>query len=454
MSHMQREPGLRFAIRHLSSSAPADCPTPSSGALGVLPAFRADPLRALQDAARHGDVVRLPMGHPRLSVPTYFLAHPDGVQHVLVGGARNYRKSFTNLPARSIFGLGLLTSDGPSWVEQRRILRPVFHKDRVDALQPAVDRTCEELSDRWRRAAASGDVVDVSAEMARTSLEILLRSTFGMELGADGMRAVARAFPVLSEQSWRRTVSPLWWFFPRAAEHLPTPSNRAFHRAQALLDGVVGELISAPRNEDDASLLSVLQAAREDGRPLPAGLIRDEIVTFLIAGHETTATSLAWAFYLLARHEEAWERLRAGGGPFARAVVGEALRLYPPAWSIVRDSVEEDEIGGYRLPARSVVITSPFVTQRDPRFWDRPQEFQPERFLTRDAGRPQFAYFPFGGGMRHCIGEPLALRQAVEVVSRLASSFRPVLADLEPVLPTPAVTLRPSRPIRVRLVEA
>jgi cytochrome P450 len=433
----------------------------SGGLLGVLGAFRSDPLSTLRAASKLGDVVRLAMGHPRLSVPTYLVVHPDGVRHVLVSNAANYRKSFTSLPARSIFGLGLLTSDGPSWVEQRRIVRPVFRPDRLDALRPAVARTCDELLERWQASARRGDLVDLGPEMARTSLEILLRSTFGVELAPDGMRAVARAFPALSQHSWRRAVSPLWWFFPRFAESVPTIRNREFHRAQARLDRVVRELAARPGG-DQASLLSVLRGPDENGRPLPRELIRDEIVTFLIAGHETTATSLAWVLYLLARSDAAWERLRQevsltghrpGAGDFTRAVVTESLRLYPPAWSIVRDTAEDDEVDGTRLPAGSVVITSPFVTQRDPRFWERPDEFVPQRFEARpiDGQRPQLAYFPFGAGMRHCVGEHLAMQQMLEVVARIARRFRPVLLEGAPVLPKAAVTLRPSRPIMARL---
>ncbi len=458
-----REPGLRFMINRLSrpSAGDAEVPGATTGPLGLLPEFRGDPLGLLRRVAAIGDVVLLPMGSPQFFVRTYMVSSPRGVEQVLATKGKVYRKSFTNLPARSIFGLGLLTSDGRSWVEQRRILRPVFQRDRIDRLASAVTKTCDELIDRWRAAARAQKVVDLGAEMASLSLQILLRSTFGRELSIAVMNEIAAVFPVLSQQSWRRTVSLSWWCFPRLASGIPTPSNVGFRRAQRRLDTIVRDLSAANSPGDDGSLLSVLKASENNGRPLSDELIRDEIVTFLIAGHETTASSLTWALYLLARNPEVWDRLHAevsaigSESRLARAVVMESLRMYPPAWSIVRDAAQDDDIDGVRIPAGSVIITSPYATQRDPRFWERPDEFCPERFEQgpgKTAWDPR-VYFPFGAGMRHCVGEHMAMRQAVDVVARIAGSFRPVLCDEAPVDPVPAVTLRQSRKVLAWLRE-
>ena len=458
------EPGLRFMISRLSrapSSGDAEVPVAGGGPLGVLPEFRRNPLALLRRAAGIGDVVLLPMGSPRFFIRAYMVASPRGIEQVLATKGRVYRKSFTNLPARSIFGLGLLTSDGPSWVEQRRILRPVFQRDRVDRLDSAVTTTCDELVNRWRAAARAEKVVDLGAEMASLSLQILLRSTFGHDLSIAAMNEIAAVFPVLSQQSWRRTISLSWWCFPRLAAGMPTPSNVGFQRARRRLDAIVRDLSAASSPGDDASLLSILKAAKNNDRPLSDELIRDEIVTFLIAGHETTASSLTWALYLLARNPEVWDRLHAEasatgrGSGLARAVVMESLRMYPPAWSIVRDAAQDDNIDGVHIPAGSVIITSPYATQRDPRFWERPDEFHPERF-EQGPGKAEWdprAYFPFGAGMRHCVGEHMAMRQAVDVIARIAGTFRPVLCDEAPVHPVPAVTLRQSRTVLARLRE-
>jgi cytochrome P450 len=297
--------------------------------------------------------------------------------------------------------------------------------------------------------------------MASLSLQILLRSTFGHELSIAAMNEIAAVFPVLSQQSWRRTISLSWWCFPRLASGIPTPSNVAFQRARRRLDAIVRDLSAASSSGDDASLLSILKAAKNNDRPLSDELIRDEIVTFLIAGHETTASSLTWALYLLARNPDVWDRLHAeasatgSGSCLARAVVMESLRMYPPAWSIVRDAAQDDDIAGVHIPAGSVIITSPYATHRDPRFWERPDEFHPERF-EQGPGKTEWdprAYFPFGAGMRHCVGEHMAMRQAVDVIARIAGTFRPVLCDEAPVHPVPAVTLRQSRKVLARLRE-
>lgn len=431
--------------------------------LGALPSFARDPLGTLARAGRQGDVVYLQMGPSRCHVPAYLVGHPDGVRRVLATGQQVYRKSFTSLPARSIFGLGLLTSDGPAWVAQRRLVRPLFHPDRMAPVAEVTAQASAALARRWRGYARSGEVIDVTAEMARVSLEVLLRSIFGVPLEERDADDISSAFAVLSQESWRRTASLAWWLFPRSIGTLPPARARRFRAATATLDRVVRRLAAAhdtdgpagrPGDAGAGSLLSLLLEARDDdGRPLPWSLVRDEIATFLVAGHETTAVSMAWAWYLLTRDPQRHRLLaEAAGEPqqeYARAVMQESLRLYPPAWSIVRDAVADDEIGGCPIRAGSVVITAPYVTQRDPRFFEAPEEFRPERFL---AGEPvPFTYFPFGGGGRRCVGERLALAQATAIVSALATGFRLRLTDPAPVPAQPAVTLRPGRPILMRV---
>jgi cytochrome P450 len=343
-------------------------------------------------------------------------------------------------------------------VEQRKIVRPLFRPDRVEALAEITVQTCDELSERWAALARTDAVLDVSAEMARTSLTILLRSIFGLRLAERDVATVGRAFEVLSLESWRRTASLPWWLFPRLAGALPPARGRRFRAAVASLDQVVDTLVGAGAPDENSLLARLLDSRDGAGRPLSRQLVRDEIATFLIAGHETTAASLTWAWHLLATNPGPASRLAATGGAggprYATAVVQEALRLYPPAWSIVRDSVAEDEVGGYRIPPGSVVVTCPYVTHRDPVLWPDPDAFVPERFLDEDPGRHPYAYFPFGAGKRHCVGDRMAMRQSSTLVAALAGRFRltPLDGPGQPApVAVPAVTLRPDRPIRLRL---
>jgi cytochrome P450 len=461
----ERSVGARFVLSRLVPRPPVPLPPspPERSPLGSLPGFSRDPLGTLSEARRTcGDVAYLHMGNPRRHVPTYLVSHPAGIEQVLATHQQRYAKSFTALPARSIFGNGLLTSDGPSWVEQRRIVRPLFRPERVEALGEITVQTCDELSERWAALAGTATVVDVSAEMARVSLTILLRSIFGLRLAEEDVATVGRAFEVLSLESWRRTASLPWWLFPRLAGALPPARGRRFRAAVASLDHVVDTLVAAGAPDERSLLARLLDSRDAAGRPLSRQLIRDEIATFLIAGHETTAASLTWAWHLLATNPEPAERLLAATGGadpapglrYATAVVQEALRLYPPAWSIVRDSVAEDEVGGFRIPPGSVVVTCPYVTHRDPVLWADPDAFVPERFLDDGQARHPYAYFPFGAGKRHCVGDRMAMRQSSTLVATLAGRFRLTAVDgaaEPPPVPVPAVTLRPDRPIRLRL---
>lgn len=446
---------------------------PNSGKLGTLMPFRGDPLGTLRASADAcGDVVSLRLGPPRACLHAVLVRDPSSVAHVLRVHQRRYAKSFTNLPARAIFGRGLLTDDGPSWEFQHRLVRPIFHRQRLEPLVEATNRSCDRLIERLRDRAETREPIDVLAEMAHASLEVLSRSVFGTDFEQEDVEAIWRAFPVVSRGAWRRTVSLSAWMLPGVARGVPTPDNTEFNRNLQSIEGIVDKLL-ARRREGDAEgddLLALLLAARDDeGRQLDRRLIRDELMTFLVAGHETTASALAWALYELARHPDARAAVEAEADAIgvadgvglaqvgelarARASLEEALRLYPPAWSIVRDAVVDDTINGYDIPAGTVLITCPFVTQRDPAYWESPDEYRPERFLSEDAAqRPAFAYFPFGGGSRRCIGERFALTQATMMVSRVSEAVRLALEDPTPIAPLPAVTLRPARPILARVL--
>jgi cytochrome P450 len=418
-------------------------------------AIRRDPLGFVTGLARdHGDVVLLRLGHLRV----WFLFHPDHVRHVLQENHQNYVKGRLVARTRVLIGDGLFTSEGGSWLRQRRLAQPAFHRARIAALVgPIVDATAERLAG-WDAAAARGAVVDVAAGMSALTLTIVGRALFGHDLGARAAEA-GRALQAALAFTAARTLS--YVALPLA---LPTPRHRAFRAAVRVLDDVVFGLIDARRSAGEAreDLLGLLMAARdgETGEALTPGQLRDQVMTFVLAGHETTAVALAWTCWLLARHPGVAAAVAAevrdvlgGRRPafddvarlrLTRMAIEEAMRLYPPVWGIGRQAIGEDRIGGHRLPAGAVVNVSPWVTHRHPAFWPEPERFEPARFAPDAvASRPRFAYFPFGGGPRQCIGESFALLEAQLVLAMVVQRFHLALLPGHTVEPEVHLTLRP-----------
>jgi cytochrome P450 len=412
----------------------------------------------------YGDVVRM------RSLPTfywYLIAHPEGVEHVLQTHQQNYRKGklFTK-PLSMLVGEGLLTSEGDFWRRQRRLAQPAFHRQRILALGETMTAAAEEMSRRWRGFEKSGEQFDVAMEMTHLTLQIAGRTLFGVDLGGEAGK-VGSALRIAFEHLNYRMSYP--WALPEA---LPTRRNRRFLRARRALDEVVYSIIRERRERatDTGDLLSMLLMARDEetGEGMSDEQLRDEVLTILIAGHETGAAALAWVWYLLAGHSEVEQKLHAelervlGGRtptiedlpslPYTKMIFDEVLRLYPPAWGLPRQSIDEDEIGGRRIPAKSILVVSQYVTQRHPDFWDNPDKFEPERFTPeRVAARPRFAYYPFGGGARQCIGSNFALMEAQLAVATLAQHFRPRLSAGRVIDPDPTFTLRPRGGVVVTL---
>jgi cytochrome P450 len=313
-------------------------------------------------------------------------------------------------------------------------------------------------------AARDRKPLDVYNEMRRLSLDVVTRALFGVKVQED-TRAAGHAFAVLSEALTNHLYSPLFFLFLHPG--LPTPSNRRARAALRTLDRIVGSIIARRRaqgpvdGEDD--LLSLLLHARDeeaDGGGMDDRQVRDEVMTVLLAGHETTAMALSWTWYLLDRHRDVAERLRAeilgalgDRDPTiedlprlegATRVIEEAMRLFPPAWIIMRVAKEEDEIGGYRVAPGTLVMLSPYLTHRAPEVWPDPERFDPDRFTAeRSEGRPRFAYFPFAGGPRQCIGSEFAMTEATLVLATIIRRFRLELASRRKVVPQPMITLRP-----------
>jgi cytochrome P450 len=412
----------------------------------------------------YGDVVRM---RGLLGFSWHLVAHPAGVEHVLQTNQQNYPKGkLFNKPLSLLVGEGLLTSEGEFWRRQRRLAQPAFHRQRINALGQTMTAATERMLERWRGFERDGRAFDLAAETTRLTLQIAGLTLFGVDLSDDAGR-VGSALRVAFEHLSHRMMYP--WALP---EGIPTRRNRRFLRARRLLDDVVYRIIRERRrqNTDTGDLLSMLLLARDEetGEGMSDEQLRDEVMTILIAGHETGAAALAWAWYLLARHTEVDEKLRGelarvlgGRTPavadlpalaYTKMVFDEVLRLYPPAWGLPREAKEDDRIGGYRIHAKSPVVVSQYVTHRHPEFWDEPERFDPERFTPeRVAARPKFAYFPFGGGSRQCIGNNFALMEAQLVLATVAQHFRPRLAAGQAVEEDPTFTLRPRGGVWVTL---
>jgi cytochrome P450 len=432
---------------------------------GVGQEMTRSPIRFYMRMRReYGDVVRM---RGLLGFHWHLVAHPAGVERVLQTNQQNYPKGkLFNKPLSLLVGQGLLTSEGEFWRRQRRLAQPAFHRQRIHALGETMTSATERMLERWRGFERDGRTFDLAAETTRLTLQIAGLTLFGVDLSAEASR-VGSALRVAFEHLNHRMMYP--WALP---EVIPTRRNRRFLRARRLLNEVVYDIIRERRRQsaDTGDLLSMLLLARDEetGEGMSDEQLRDEVLTILIAGHETGAAALAWAWYLLARHADVERKLgeelaRVLGGrtpkasdlpalAYTKMFFDEVLRLYPPAWGLPREAMDDDDIGGYRIPARTPVVVSQYVTHRHPEFWDDPERFDPERFTPeRVAARPKFAYFPFGGGSRQCIGNSFALMEAQLVLATVAQHFRPRLAEGQTVEEDPTFTLRPRGGVRVRL---
>jgi cytochrome P450 len=405
-------------------------------------------------ARTYGGIVRYPVG----PLPVYLVTEPEYVRHVLQDNNKAYNKqTFQYKLLSSITGQGLLTSDGDFWLKQRRLAQPAFRRQHVSGFTTIMADAVESMLARWESYARRGEPLDIAAEMMHVALQIVAKAMFGADVGdqADG---VAQATLTVLDHIIARART-----FGLTPTFLPTAANRQFWQAMKLLNNTVNRTITDRRNAGPAQdLLSNLMQAQdaETGHRMSDENLRDEVMTMLIAGHETVASAMAWTWYLLGEHPEKEAELHAelaqelgGRTPtdadlpnlcYTDMVFSEALRLYPPAWIITRKALEDDAIGGYHIPANSLVVTSPYVTHRLEAYWPQPERFEPERFVpAASAARPRFAYYPFGGGPRLCIGNNFAQVEAAMVISMVAQRYTLRLVPGHPVEVEPGVTLRP-----------
>lgn len=412
--------------------------------------FRANPLKFLTMLARtYGDLASYRMGGELI----FFANHPQYIRDVLVTHDRNFTKSRGLERSKPLLGTGLLTSEGALHLRQRRLMQPAFHRERI----ASYGRTMVAIADRTRRTWSNGAVIDVSQEMMRLTLSIAGKTLFDVDVESQAAE-IGRSLAVVMESFWL-TLMP----FSDLVERLPIGPLRRARLARRRLDAIIYAIIADRRSNarDRGDLLSMLLLAQddEDGSAMTDQQVRDEAMTVLLAGHETTANALTWTWYLLSRSPDAEAKLRAevdhvlrGRLPtvadlpsltFVEQVVTEAMRLYPPAWAIGRRAIEPYQIGGYLAPARTIVLMSQWVMHRDVRFFPEPERFNPERWTPAfRATLPKFAYFPFGGGPRQCIGESFAWMELMLVVAVIAQHWKLRLVPGLQVVPQPLVTLR------------
>ncbi len=431
-----------------------------------------DPLRAYAGlTARYGDAIRLPITPRRTA---YLLSRPEHAGHVLAANQDNYVKAFTYRPLRALIGDGLLTSEGERWRRHRRLIQPAFSRPQVTACGTIMAAAAQSLACRWDRL-PDGSPLEVTDQLGGLALEIAGRALFGTGLAGDAGQ-VSRAMNAGQRVAVLATVLPLRWG-PRSTRAVRAVARRL----GGTPDGVQGpahRIIAERRAAGTGTasphhdLLEVLLGRHGGDRAaLTDPEIADEVATFLLAGHETSANALAWSLALLAAYPAARERLEdeldavlgdrdpdpqdAGNLPWTRAVICEALRLYPPAWTIERDALAPDEVAGVPIPAGSLVIVPPYLVHRHREFWPDPAAFDPRRFLPGGAGDPatrhRYAFIPFGGGKRACIGASFAELETVLVLATIARRFRLELTAAGMPRPAPYITLRPSGGLPMRL---
>jgi cytochrome P450 len=426
--------------------------------VGNLPEFRNNPLEFLTRCARRfGDIAHYRI----LNVNVFLLSHPDWIEQVLTGDYHSFTKGRILRVNRLMLGNGLIINEGDDWMHQRRLIQPAFHRSRMADYAGIMVAFTQRLAAAWQ----VGQTVDILSEMKRLTLEIIAKVLFDADISSQA-GVFGKALQIFLEEFAARTHSGI--LLP---ERIPTPGNLRLQKAVRRLDEIVYRMIQQRRTSGEAHddlLTLLLEASDERGSRMSDQQLRDEVMNILLAGHETTALTLTWTWYLLAKYPEAEKRLFAevdevlGGRPpeisdipnlpYTDWILKEALRLYPPAWCLTRVALHGCEIGGYVIPAGASLSVSQWVMHRDPRYFDDPDTFTPQRWendLIKHL--PAFVYFPFGGGPRQCLGYAFAMTEAVLIIAALASKFRFGLVPGYPVVPWPSITLNPKHGVKMTI---
>ncbi len=443
---------------------PVTAPGPLGGdMLRAFGTIRTDPLAFLEQMwTDHGDVVQFPIPSP----PTYLISSPEAVDRVLRVNQRAYGKATIQYSSLSLVtGEGLLTADTGPWRDQRRLVQPAFHHEQIEVIGDHVAKAADHLNRQWGDL-PDGTVVDADAAMMHAALDVVGRALFGTDLSGDAQQlaqATLDALDVVVGRA-RNPLSPPRWF--------PSPGNRQLTASLKVLDQAVADMLNERRTravgvDRQPDMLDLLIEGA-GGYPVAGDTrIRDQIITFLVAGHETVASALTWAWYLLDRDPAAMHTLQAEADsvlgnravtiddytrlPYARAVFDEALRLYPPAWLITRKALEPDVLDGHDVPAKALIVISPWLVHRHPDEWHEPQAFNPNRFIdSPDTNRR--GYLPFGRGPRMCIGRDFALVEGSLLLAAIARDWNFEAVDSAGVVASPLVTVRPRDGLPMRIV--
>ncbi|WP_141334986.1 cytochrome P450 [Paenibacillus sp. tmac-D7] len=420
-------------------------------------AFQRDPLGLLVEVLQDGDVISLRSGEKR---PSYIVNAPEFIHEILVAREAYFRKGRSSEVLRRTIGDGLLTSEKEEHRRQKKYLMPAFYKERIQAYA----RIVAEESRRAIESLQDGQPVELHDEMMRLTLSVIAKGMFATDV-AERKKELADAVDIAIRES-ARTL-----FFPFIVPFgVPTRGHRVHKRAIRTLESVVREAITDARKRPDRyeeSLLGLLLDTKdEDGKPITDTEVRDQLMTMLIAGHETTANALVWAWYSLDREPDAAAKFHAevdapgqSEGPafeqyrklkYTQQIIQETLRLYPPAWTILREAEREVDVLGETFPAGSSFLISPYAVHRNPRVFGDPYAFRPERFAEESAGWPRFAYFPFGGGSRGCIGSQFAMMEAALILAELGRAYRFERTTEAAAIPEPLISLRVKGGLRMR----
>ena len=429
--------------------------------LGVMPEFNRDTLGFIERCRQYGDVVRSRF----LYVYAYFLYNPQDIETLLATNARSYRKSGSLRSPffRRLVGNGLVTSEGDFWRRQRRLAQPAFHRQRISSYGDVMVEYAKRAISQWQ----DGELHDLSRDMNRLTLEIVVKTLFNSDISKDADHVGQILSQIVKPFASQATLK---WILDN---RLPTPAHRRYFKMVSEIDRIVFRIIGERRASgvDEGDLLSMLLAAQdEDGSQMTDAQLRDEVMTLFLAGHETTALSLSWSWYLLATHPEVEQKFHrelaevlGGRAPevadlprltYTDMIARETMRLYPPAYAVGREAIEDTEIAGFRVPKGSQLFAFQWATQRDERFFDDPSKFKPERWTSEQMQQiHKYAYFPFGGGPRQCIGNYFAMMEIVLVLATIGQRYRFSMESDQAVEVLPVLSLRPKAGIRVKVHE-
>jgi len=432
--------------------------------------FLRDPIGVLIDTSKYGDISHFKFGTQHI----YFLNHPDYIRDVLVTHNANFIKSRGLQLAKKVLGDGLLTSEGNLHRNQRQLIQPVFHQDRLTPYAAIMTECILRMSNRWR----NNDTLDVHKEFMLLTLDVVCKTLFNFDIESEA-KEIGKHVTTLVEY-FNRARMPL----AELIEKLPLPSNRRFQYAKKQLDAIIYRMIDGTsigkrndlrQHDRHVDLISILVEHKnvnyDNGCYVFSNLqLRDNIMTIFLAGHETVANALTWTFYLLSQNKREEGKLQDevdsildnDGAPtaadipkleFTEKVFAESMRLYPPAWAVGRQAIHDYKIGEYTIPAGSTLLMSQYLMHRDPRFFPEPERFNPERWNSETkANLPRFSYFPFGGGPRACIGEPFAWIEGILSIATIARRWKMKLEPGHPIVLQPLVTLRPKYGMRMKLI--